>query len=189
MKKYILIVVTFALFFACSKDNPTKPDDNTPTEDSSFFFPLDVNNIWYYYEAGYSDAAQSIRVWKTYTENDTTYMLYGNKEATADTLHQDKWGRVYKRFGGKNMLWLDFSAKDGETYQYTLSEKLDYTVTVTRLQTIEYDGQTFEGCIVFEFDVPTIITDEEIIVLAPDIGIIKRETAWVTRYLKSWELQ
>ncbi len=187
MKKIVWLLLTLTLLLACGKDNPTKPEDNTPTEDSSFFFPLDVNNIWYYYEDGRSDATQSIRVWKDFTLNDTTYVLYGNKEGFADTLHQDKWGRVYRRFGAKNLLWLDFSVADGGTYQFTLSEKLDYTVTVTRLQTIAYDDQTFEGCIVFEFDVPTIKTEEETIVLAPDVGIIKRQTAWTTRYLKSWE--
>ena len=189
MKRIIVIVLMTAMFLVCSKDNPTKPGENTPTEDSSFFFPLDVENIWYYYESGRSDATQSIRVWSSYEENDTTYVLYGNKAELADTLHQDKWGRVYRRFGAKNLLWLDFSAEDGDTYQYTLSEKLDYTVTVTRLQTIEYDDQKFEGCIIFEFDAPNIKTEEEIIVLAPDVGIIKRESAWMTRYLKNWELK
>lgn len=189
MKKIIIVSLVLTLLLACGKDNPTKPEENTPSEDSSFFFPLAVDNIWYYYEAGRSEASQSVRVWDSFTENDTTYMLYGNKMETADTLHQDKWGRVYRRFGAKNLLWLDFSAEDGATYQFTLSEKLDYTVTVTRLQTIEYDEQTFDGCIVFEFDVPDITTDEESITLAPDIGIIKRETTWMTRYLKNWELQ
>lgn len=188
--KYILsVALIFALFLACGKDSPTEPEDNTPTEDSSFFFPLKTGNIWYYYEAGNSEATQSIRVWETFTLDDTTYFLYGNKQSFADTLHQDKWGRVYQRFGGKNLLWLDFSAKDGSTYEYTLSEKLNFTVTVTRAQTLEYDGQKFEGCIQFDFDVPDLTTDEETWILAPDLGVVQHITAWSTKFLKSWELQ
>ncbi len=187
MKK-LIILISALLLFACSKDNPTEPAEKTPESDSSFFFPLQAGNIWYYYEAGHSDATQSIRVWKSYTENDTLYVLYGNKEASADTLHQDQWGRVYKRFGGKNLLWLDFSAEDGSTYHYTLSEKLDYTVTVTRNQTITYDDQNFSGCIQFEFDTPDLESDELTYILAPDIGIIKQASAWNTKYLKTWEL-
>ena len=50
MKRLILFAVVAALFFSCGKDNSTEPEeDNTPTEDSSFFFPLQVGNIWYYY--------------------------------------------------------------------------------------------------------------------------------------------
>jgi len=189
MKKSVLLISIMLILFTCSKDNPTKPEDNTPKEDSSFFFPLTVGNIWYYYEGDHTEATQSIRVWESFTQDDTTYVLYGNKASIADTLFQDRWGRVYNRFGGKNLLWLDFSAEDGETYQYTLSEKLDYTVTVTRMQTVEFHNQKFEGCIVFEFDVPNISTEEETIVLAPDVGIVKRQGAWTTRYLKSWEFK
>jgi hypothetical protein len=188
MKKLMHVALFCAFVLACGKDNTTEPEDKTPTEDSSFFFPLQVGNVWYYYEEGHSDAAQSIRVWDSVTLDDTTYILYGNKISLADTLYQDKWGRVYKRFNGKNLLWLDFSFDDGGTYNYILSEKLNYTVTVTRKQTIEYDDQKYDGCIQFDFDVPTIKTDEETFVLAPDVGIVKHVTAWNTKYLKSWEL-
>ena len=128
-------------------------------------------------------------MWESFTQDYTTYMLYGNKQQNADTLHQDKWGRVYKRFGGVNLLWLDFSVEDGGTYEYTLSEKLNYTVTVTRMLMVEYGEQKFEGCIQFEFDVPDLNTEEETYILAPDVGIIKQISAWNTKYLKSWELQ
>ena len=189
MKKIFKLTLVVVILMACGKDNPTEPEEKTPSEDSSFFFPLTVGNIWYYYENDRSDATQSIRVWDSVTLNDTTFILYGNKSYIADTLYQDKWGRVYRRFNGKNLLWLDFSAKDGGAYEYKLSEKLSYTVTVTRNQTIEYDGQTFQGCIQFDFDVPTITTDEESYILAPDVGIVKHTTAWMTKYLKSWELK
>lgn len=189
MQKLLFCAIFAALVFACNKDNSTEPETKTPTEDSSFFFPLEVGNIWYYYEEGHSDATQSVRVWESISLDDTTYFLHGNKLAYADTLHQDKWGRVYRRFNGKNLLWLDFSVEDGGTFHFRLSEKLDYLVTVTRQLTIEYDGQKFENCIQFDFDVPTIKTEEETIVLAPDVGIIKHVTVWNTKYLKSWDLQ
>ena len=188
MNKVFVLTIIVALFLACNKDNPTEPKDDTPSKDSSFFFPLEVGNVWYYYEEGQTDATKSIRVWEEFTLDDTSYVLYGNKLAFADTLHQDQWGRVYKRFSGKNLLWLDFSAEDSSTYEYTLSEKLNYIVTVSRRLTIEYDDQKFEGCIKFEFDVPGIKTEEETFILAPDVGIVQRISAWYTKYLKSWEL-
>ncbi len=187
MKKWMLLFAV-VLLVACSEDNPTEPEEKTPESDSSFFFPIRAGNIWYYYETNHSDATQSIRVWKSYTENDTLYYLYGNKEGFADTLHQDQWGRMYKRFSGKNLLWLDFSVADGGTYQYTLSEKLDYIVTVTRNQTIEYDDKSFAGCIRFDFDAPELKTDELTYILAPDVGIVQQASAWNTKYLKRWEL-
>ena len=187
--RIILCTLIIALFFGCSKDSPTDPTDNTPTEDASFFFPLSEGNIWYYYEQGQSGATQSRRVWSSFTQDDTTYVLLGNKEATADTLHQDKWGRVYKRFNGKNLLWLDFSVDDGDTYEYKLSEKINYSVTVSRRLAIEYDDQKFEGCIKFEFEVPDINSANDTYILAPDIGIVQRIGAWNTKYLKNWQFQ
>ena len=187
MKTWMLVVAA-VLLLACSDDSPTEPEKKIPESDSSFFFPLQTGNVWYYYEPGPSDATQSVRVWKSYTENDSLYFLYGNKEGNADTLHQDQWGRVYKRFGGKNLLWLDFSVGDAGTYDYTLSKTLDYTVTVTRNQTIEYDDKSFTGCIRFDFDVPDLNTEELTYILAPDIGIVQQASVWNTKYLKRWEL-
>ncbi|MBN1559472.1 hypothetical protein JW998_04435 [candidate division KSB1 bacterium] len=189
MKKIMLCAFVCALVLGCGEDNSTEPETKEPTEDSSFFFPLQVGAIWYYYEEGHADATRSVRVWDAITLDDTTYVLYGNKSSEADILYQDKWGRVYKRFNDKNLLWLDFSVDDGGTYHYKLSEKLDYMVTVTRRLTIDYDDQKFENCIQFDFEVPTIENQEETIILAPDVGIVKHETVYYTRYLKSWELQ
>lgn len=188
MKRFITVLVSFVLLLACGKDEPTGPKEKTPSEDSSFFFPLKTGNIWYYYENESSEGTRSERIWESFVLNDTTYFLHGNKPSIADTLYQDQWGRIYKRFAGKNLLWLDFSVENDGTYQYTLSEKLDYKVTVTRQQTIEYANLKFDGCIKFEFDAPEIKTEEEILILAPNVGIAQHVTAWNTKYLKSWTL-
>ncbi|MBN1481814.1 hypothetical protein EH223_05685 [candidate division KSB1 bacterium] len=189
MKRVIIVLVSFAFLLACGKDEPTGPEEKTPSEDSSFFFPLKTGNIWYYYENDPSSGTRSERVWESFALNDTVYFLYGNKPSFADTLYQDQWGRIYKRFGGVNLLWLDFSVENSGTYQYTKSATLDYQVTVTRQQTIEYESQKFEGCIIFEFDAPEIKTEEETIILAPDIGIIQYIRSNGTFYLKSWDLK
>ena len=188
MKVVGCLICALLVLLACSKDNPTEPEEKIPTSDSSFFFPLNVGNKWNYYEDDRVDATMSIRVWKSFTLNDTTYMIYGNKELSSDTLHQDEWGRIYKRFNGVNLLWLDFSVADGDSYEYKLSEKLNYTVKVSKNLLIEYGDLSFPGCVQLEFDVPDITTEEEILIFAPDIGPVQIKSPWLTRYLKDWEL-
>lgn len=189
MRTIIFIILLGALFLSCSKDNPTEPEQKTPTSNSDFFFPLKQDNKWNYYIPGHRDGILSYRVWKTFTIQDSLFYVYGNKEATSDTLYQNQWGRVYKRRSNKNLMWLDFSLDDGATFQYKLSEKLNYKVTVKKNLPISYDDMKFENCMQFSFDVPDIDDEEMIYTLAPDIGIIQILGAWTTYYLDSYELK
>jgi len=189
MAKKMIPLFLLVLVLACQRDNSTEPDKETPSSDSSEYFPLAQGNEWRYYAPGHSDATRSIRVWETVTIDDTLYYLYGNKLETAEMLYQDQWGRVYKRFNGRTLLWLDFSLKDGETYQYTLSENLDYTVTVKKNLSITYDDHSFDNCISISFDVPDLFDEEMAYVFAPQVGPVQIIGAWVTQYLAAWELK
>lgn len=189
MIKKMMPLFLLVLVLSCHKDNSTEPEKKTPSSDSSEYFPLAVGNEWGYYEPGRQGATRSIRVWETVAIDDTVYFLYGNKQSTAELLYQDQWGRVYKRFNGRTQLWLDFSVENEATYQYTLSEKLDYTVTVKKNQSITYDDHTYENCISISFDVPDLVDEEITYVFAPNVGPVQIIGAWVTQYLAAWELK
>ena len=186
--KNLLIVVFISILIVCARDMSTEPEVKTPMSNSSEYFPLADGNEWFYYEPGRQDATRSIRVWQTFTLGDSLFFIYGNKLGLADTLYQDAWGRVYKRRNGHTQMWLDFSVENEGTYKYTLSEKLDYTVTVKKNLSINYDDHAFTGCISISFDAPEIADEEIIYVFAPEVGIVQSPGAWVTTYLARWEL-
>ena len=160
MIKKIMPLFLLVLVLACKKDNSTEPEKITPSSDSSEYFPMAAGNEWRYYEPGRQDATRSIRVWAALNLADSTFFIYGNKLESADTLYQDQWGRVYKRWNGHTQLWLDFSVDNEGTYQYRLSGKLDYTVTVKKNQSVAYDEHTFDNCISISFDVPDLVDEE-----------------------------
>ena len=188
MKRLYLFLVLI-IFISCGKESTNEPEKKTPTSDSSEYFPLAESNEWRYYEAGNQDATRSIRVWQTITINDSLFYLYGNKLFSADTLYQDQWGRVYKRWNGHTQMWLDFSVDHEGTYQYKLSESLDYTVTVIKNQSVSYDDQSFDNCISIAFDVDALADEEMTYIFAPKVGMVQSIGAWMTTYLATWDLK
>jgi hypothetical protein len=179
---WAVLLMTLALFFSCGKKSPTEP-----AEDFSRYFPLEVNNKWYFYYPPNSAAKVTYRIWETQTVNDHLYYLYGNKSETSDLFRKDELGNVYKNRPAGELLWFNFQTADGGTYQVKLSDLFIYTVTVEKNQTVTYRDPTFEGCVRFTFDAPTIKDEEITYTIAPEIGIVQMMGAWVTMYLDSYE--
>lgn len=176
----VLLLLTLTLF--CGKKDPT-----APSPDYSAYFPLDINYKWNFYYPQSPTAKVIYRIWGTQTLDGQLYYQYGNKAETSDLFRKDAHGNVFKKRPTGELLWFDFDTADGGTYQVKLSDKFIYTVTVTKKQTVTYDGHTFADCIIFSFDAPNL-TDEEIsYTIAPDVGIVQMVGAWVRLYLDSWE--
>ncbi len=169
---------------SCGKKNPAAPQ-----EDFRGYFPLNVGNKWYFYHPGNPDAKVVYRVWETRELDGKVYSVYGNKAETGDLFRQDERGNIYKKRPVGELLWFNFAAADGGMYEVKLSDNFVYTVTVHKKQAVSYDGRTFNDCVVFYFDAPNLTTEEETFVFAPDVGIVKRENAWMTLLLDTYEFQ
>lgn len=178
----LFIVIAAVLLSACSKKNPVEPQ-----QDYHRWFPLQVNNKWYFYHPESPNAKVIYRVWETRELEGKTYYAYGNKAETSELFRQDQIGNVYKKRPNGEVLWFDFRVPDGGTYEVKLSDNFIYTVTVAKNQTVSYDTHSYSDCIIFSFDAAKLTTEEMTYVLAPDIGIVKMQTAWMTLYLDSFE--
>jgi len=166
----------------CDKDEPTQPGT-----DYSNYFPLEIDNKWYYYHVGVPDALVIYRIWDTATYDNKIYSLFGNKVESSDLFRKDDKGNIYKKRPDKELLWFAFSEDHGGSYEVKLSDKFIYTVKVEKSLTIEYDGHKYVDCVRFTFDAPNIKDEEMVYVFAPDVGIVQMLGAWVSLYLDSYE--
>lgn len=179
---WAVLLMTLTLFFSCGKKSPTEP-----AEDFSRYFPLEVNYKWYFYYPGNPGAKLIYRIWETKEFDGKLYYVYGNKAEAGELYRQDERGNVYKKRPAGELLYFNFETKEGGTYQVKLSDLFIYTVKVEKNLTVSYDDHTFEGCVRFTFDAPTIKDEEITYTLAPDIGIVQMVSTYVTMYLDSYE--
>jgi len=164
------------LFFICAMlacdESPTQADN-----DYSNYFPIELNNSWTY-SSTTGSTTQTHHIWETRVYDNQVYSLWGSQSTnTVPLLYEE--GKIFRIQNNEKMVWLDFTIEDGGTYTYNASDKVNYTVTVTRDIRCECGENTWQNCIEFFFDDASKVNEELTYTLAPDIGIVQISGAWV----------
>jgi|GEM_PF-2918546 len=185
MCRSTLFILVFAgLFFSLGCDkNSTEPSE------TKNYFPMDVNNTWTFVNPN-TEKETIHRLWSTQSHDNKLYYVYGPDQQSADLIRKDDKGRIRKYKNGQEAVWFDVTKKDDETYQYSSpgSSDREYTVTVNTNITAELDSLKYENCLQFLFDIPGSVDDEISYTLAPDVGIVRINSAWISLFLKSYSL-
>ncbi|MBN1560263.1 T9SS type A sorting domain-containing protein [candidate division KSB1 bacterium] len=160
-------------------------------DDYKHYFPLQLQNNWQYrYETTESIYALPDSIFDMVKYHGKLYYAWGDKREYPIYIHQDEQGRIYRRLGNQDLLWFDFTIDDGEQYTYSPDGKdgqMNVTVRKNR-SLMTYAGQ-FDNCIEFFFDDPAVFADEQWYGFAPNIGIVKKQFAWVRMLLVSAQLE
>ncbi len=145
------------------------------------YFPLGDDDVWaygYIFDPPFSDPDtvrfDPVGVTERVTVHDTAYAVVALPYLPSDTVRTDAEGRVWDRVSGHDVLLLDVTRADGETYDYIDPRDPDllYTVTVVRPMTVETAGGTFDNVVAFVFDSPEVVDEEFGFALAPGVGIV-----------------
>lgn len=155
-------------------------------EDFRHYWPLQIGNNWNYrYETTKTIYALPDSVFASITLNGDRYYHWGDNREYPITIRQDERGRIYHRRSGEDVLWFDFTRKNGEQYSWWGGGFTEYIVSVYKNRTLmTYAGQ-FDNCIEFFFDDPATQGEERSYVFAPDIGIVKKQVALLNQLLVS----
>jgi hypothetical protein len=179
--EYKLIILTLLIVFVASCNN-NKSDITNPYEidESLGYFPLKVENSWYYKsEQSYEE---KVKITSQYELNNNQYHIMSTlgEHSYPDTVRFEN-NIVWKIFGDTEIVWFDFNLVDGEQYQYKT-----YNVRVeTGIIVQTYYGE-FTNCIGFYFDVPGIADEEVGYVFAKGVGVVRIPGAWVDLKLHSF---
>ena len=158
-------------------------------KDYRSYFPLQVGNNWQYrYEETKTIYALPDSVFGVESFAPRRYYRWGDNKEFPFYIHQDEQGRIFRRINGKDVLWFDFTKNHGEQYTYSPDDDINFTVTVRKNQIVTtYAGQ-YKNCIEFFFDVPESFDEEQCYVFAPEVGIVKKQFAWVSMLLVSAQI-
>jgi hypothetical protein len=116
------------------------------------------NNSWTYFQVLEPPFMPPDTIWGgTYTIenqlsiNDTLYSLAPHPFSLATTLRYDGKGHVWARIGGRDVLYLDFTLEEGQSYPFVEEDGTEYEVSLERLGTIEIGGGRFDKVISLHF--------------------------------------
>ncbi len=170
-----LILLGFVpVFISCENED----DIGSKLEllDNEDYFPLHLGNFW-----------ELTKIPKMTIDTNETLdgKNYFRMVTAFDTVYYRKTtdGKVYERTKASDeILKFDLSANADDTWTYhdeTFEEGWHVTL-VSKTETVELDGVTFENCYRFYFDVPSWADEAHSIWLAPGIGIIEQSFAYGT---------
>lgn len=148
------------------------------------YLPLSLGNTWVYqseYEQNGNPVERKVVIEEQIEINGKNYYVFlGDTIRIAHDI-------VLKRPGNKDVVWFNFYARDGSTYEYKVHDWI-YTVTVRKDLTVEAHGREFSNCIGFFFDIPGIADDEISYTFAKGVGIVRISGAWTNLKLASFTL-
>jgi len=177
--KNLLIIMTiiFILSSSCSVM------ESEPEFES--YFPLKTGNTWYYNRVNYNHNPYMKReIESKIVLNKKTYYVTKNimhySEPTSyfrsDTLRTDDLGRIWQRIRNEDFLIFDFSLEDDASYNfsgYSEDPEDEYIIIVSKIDTIEVNGEKYDDCYEFFFNIPGWVDDEKFYTFCRGIGLIK----------------
>jgi|GEM_PF-1134885 len=180
MKSFLLInlivVVTLLTFNSCKKTIST-------TDINDDYFPLAVGNYWELSHRGTYTVDQIVNIeGKQYFRVTFASNLSTTLPPIRDTMYYRKTadGKVYKRDHATNeYLKFDFKATKGQSWNYKrenvpIDDNFTWKATLKSVSdTLHLGNDIIENCYRYYFDIFQMADEEEIITLAPGIGIVK----------------
>jgi len=181
MKKlYLLLAIACLVPWGCSKDSPTKTENNG-NGSSSVLLPLKVGNFWEYETDG--PFGQRYRYkWNVIRQisiaSEQAFVVAGAGPDTAYLVNKELGVYIYSRNRRKFELLWKYPAKVSETFVSNV-DRQDYLYNTTTKSTdasVSVPAGVFKECVMYEqFFQLTNHTETSRVYVKPGIGFVKEE--------------
>lgn len=181
MRNRIMAVIVPVLFIL-------NPLGTSRAQEGERYFPLHVGDTrTYTFDVDPDpDPSYTETVSDTTVIDGKTYHILTQELGFADTVREDRAGRILRYNGDHEYLWFDFTADSGAVYlcEFPYFSGLPeveppYRVEVRRPVTRETPMGVFGNCVEFIFNVPEVVDEEMVYVFAPGAGrVVIGSYAW-----------